>query len=75
MHKIYFDMKSKISLGNDGIWHLISTIVKFEDGFAGILVRYPCMSRFLSSFVFRNTYPYLSQFLSSFAFGNVEEVI
>ena len=28
------------------------TIIKIKDVFAGILVRHPCMSRFLSSFAF-----------------------
>jgi hypothetical protein len=53
----------------------ISTIIKIEDVFAGILVRHPCMSRFLSLIAFENTYPYLSRFLRSFTFGNTEEII
>jgi hypothetical protein len=53
----------------------ISTIIKIEDVFAGILVRHPCMSRFLSSFAFGNTYPYLSRFLRLFTFGNTEGII
>ena len=54
---------------------LISTIIKTEDVFAGILVCHPCMSRFLSSFVFGNIYPYLSRFSRSFTFVNTEEII
>ena len=45
---------------------IISTIIKIEDVFAGILIRDPCMSQLLSSFAFGNIYPYLSQFLRSF---------
>jgi hypothetical protein len=48
----------------------ISTIINFEYVFAGILVRHPCMSQFLSSFAFGNTYPYLGRFLRSFTFDN-----
>ncbi len=54
---------------------LISTIIKIKDVFVGILVRYPCMSRFLSSITFGNTYPYLSRFLRSFTFVNKERII
>jgi hypothetical protein len=53
----------------------ISTIIKIENAFAGILVRHPCMSRFLSSFAFGNTYMYLSRFLRSLTFGNTEGII
>ena len=53
----------------------ISTIIKIEVVFAGSLLRHLCMSRFLTSFAFRNTYPYLSQFLGSFAFENTKGVI
>ncbi len=38
----------------------ISTIIKIEDVFADILVRHPCISRFLSLFAFGNTFPHLS---------------
>jgi hypothetical protein len=38
----------------------ISTIIKIEDVFAGILVRHPYLSRVFSSFVFGNTHPCLS---------------
>ena len=37
----------------------ISIIIKIEDVFAGVLVRHPCLSRFLNPFAFGNTYPYL----------------
>ncbi len=40
----------------------LSTIIKIEDVFTGILVRHPYMSRFLSSFAFENTYSFLSWF-------------
>ena len=53
----------------------ISTIIKIEDVFAGILVRHPYMSLFLTLFVFGNAYPYLSRFLRSFIFGNTEGII
>ena len=53
----------------------ISTIIKTEDVFVGILVRHPCMSRFLSSFAFGNIHPHLSQFLRLFTFGNTEGII
>ena len=53
----------------------ISTIIKIEDVFTGILVRHPRLSRFLSSFTFKNTDPCLSQILSSFAFENTKGVV
>ena len=53
----------------------ISTIIKIKDVFAGILIRYSCLSRFLSSFAFEITYLYLGRFLNSFAFENIERVV
>ncbi len=66
-----------LMMGIQGLWpHTpISTIIKIEDVFVGILVRHPCMSRFLNSFAFGNTYPYLSRFLRSFTFANTEGII
>ena len=56
--------------------YYISTIIKIEDVFTGILVRHPYMSRFLSSFAFENnTDPYLNRVLILFTFGNTEEVV
>ena len=39
----------------NAFFYLISTIIKIEDVYAGPLVCHPCLSRFLSSFAFRNT--------------------
>ncbi len=54
--------------------YLFSTIIKIEDIFAGILIRHPCMSRFLSSFAFGNTYPYLGQVLRSFRRNHIRNL-
>ena len=52
----------------------ISTIIKIEDVFAGILIRHLYLSWFLSSSAFENTDQCTSQILSSFAFENTKEV-
>ena len=44
--------------------HIFSTIIKIEDVFTDTLVRYPYMSRYLSSSAFRNTGLYLSRVLN-----------
>ena len=49
--------------------------IKIENVFAGILIRHPYLSRFLSSFPFGNTDPCMSRILSSFAFKNTKEVV
>jgi type VI protein secretion system component VasA len=50
-------------------------MIKIENVFAGILVRHPYLSRFLSSFAFENRDPHMSRILSSFAFENTKEVV
>ena len=55
--------------------HPLSTIIKMKDVFTGILVRHPCLSRFLSLFAFGNTYPCLSQILNSFDFKNTKWIV
>jgi hypothetical protein len=54
------------------VFFLVSTIIKINNVFAGILVRHPCLSRFLSLFAFGNTDPCLRWILSSFAFENTD---
>ena len=55
--------------------YLFSTIIKIEDVFAGILIRHPYFTWFLSSFAFGNIDPYLSRILGSFTFGNTKGVV
>jgi hypothetical protein len=73
--KPYNNNKIKIAFTrcNAQAFFLISTIIKIEDVFAGTLVRYPYLSRFLSSFAFVNKDMCLSQLLSLFTFGDTKE--